>query len=69
MQLGRVVLTDRGRDSTLGQIARRGEQRTLGQKNDVGLGGGAKRSVHAGDSTADDDQLCALCSHRASFRP
>ena len=69
VQLGRVALPHRRGDTALRQVARRGQQRPLGQKHDVGLGGGTESRVHPGDPAADDDHPCPFFAHRASFRP
>ena len=71
----RVVVLPHGcRDSALGEEARRGEERPLGEDENVALGGSAERREETGDASADDDERQLLlpssispCAH-GSFR-
>ena len=60
VQLGAVVLAERRRHSTLGEEARRGEQRSLREHDDVRLVRGDERRNETGDTPADDRDIC-LC--------
>ena len=52
-----VVLPHGGRDTALGQRARRGEKRALGEDDDVRFRGRAERREEPGDSAADDQEV------------
>ena len=60
VQLGAVVLAERRRHTTLGEEARRGEQRSLREHDDVRLARGDERRNETGDTPADDRDIC-LC--------
>ncbi len=74
MERGIVVLTDRGRDASLGKETRRREERPLGEHEDVSLGRSAQSREEPRDSAADDDERqlgIAACISRfahGSFR-
>ncbi len=60
----RVVGPGRGRDSSLGEPARRGEDGTLRDDRDTGLPGGCQGGGQTGDSRADDDQVVGAVAHQ-----
>ncbi len=59
-----VVLPDRGGDAALGEQARRGEERSLREDEDVALGRGAEGCEEPSDTAPDDDE-CEFCARPA----
>ena len=74
VQLGRVVVSDRGRDAALGERAGRREERALRDEQDVRVGRRAQRADEARDAASDDEEVGSIlgaCSFRCahgSFR-
>ena len=67
VQLGRVVVPDRGRDAALRERARGREQRALRDDQHVGVRRRAQRTEEARDAASDDEEvgsILGVCSAR-----